>query len=141
MYFDENAFTKLDCKNLLYCQFLNLRSSLFKELEIKYLLSLQYIDIALSQIKELDLRSVTGLRKVIVDELQTVQVNDGVVVCVLGKDDLLDEKVVEAVEEEIYLPLKAPDGTEDTQMYHGLENVSIGETDYDCTQNILLKNG
>ena len=30
LYFDENAFTKLDCKNLLYCQFLNLRSSLFK---------------------------------------------------------------------------------------------------------------
>ena len=48
LYFDENAFTKLDCKNLLYCQFLNLRSSLCKELDIKYLVSLQYIDIALS---------------------------------------------------------------------------------------------
>ena len=40
LYFNENAFTKPDCQNLLYCQFLNLRSSLFKELEVKYLLSL-----------------------------------------------------------------------------------------------------
>ena len=46
--FNENAFTKADCRNLLYCQFLNLRSSLIKELELKYLLSLQYLDIAWS---------------------------------------------------------------------------------------------
>ena len=96
LYFDENAFTKLDSKNLLYCQFLNLRSSLFKGLDVKYLLSLQYIDIALSQIKELDLRSCIGLRKVIVDEMQTVQVNEGVIVCILGKDDPMDEKVMQA---------------------------------------------
>ena len=69
--------------------------------------------------------------------------------CVLEKDDLLEEKVVEVIEEkvvepvveEIYLPMKAPDGTEDTQQYHGLENVSIGYKDYGCTKNILLKNG
>ena len=30
--FVENAFTKLDGHNLMYCQFLNLRGSLFKEL-------------------------------------------------------------------------------------------------------------
>ena len=46
------------------------------------------------------MRLCTGLRKVIVDESQTVQVNEGVVVCFLGKDDLMDEKVVEVVEEE-----------------------------------------
>ena len=86
------------------------------------------------------MRSCAGLKKVIVDEWQTVKVNEGVVVCVLGKDDPMDEKVVEVVDE-IYLPMKAPDGTEDTQQYHGLENVSIGATDYGCTQNILLKNG
>ena len=36
--FDENAYTKLDGRNLLYCLFLNLRGSLFKELEVKYLM-------------------------------------------------------------------------------------------------------
>ena len=86
------------------------------------------------------MRLCTGLRKVIVDESQTVQVNEGVVVCFLGKDDLMDEKVVEVVDE-IYLPMKAPDGTEDSQQYHGLENVSIDNTYDDCTKSILLKNG
>ena len=46
--FSENAFTKLDCQNLLYCQFLNMRSSLFEELDVIFLISLQYLDIALS---------------------------------------------------------------------------------------------
>ena len=32
-------------------------------------------------------------------------------------------------------------GKEDTQRYCGLENVSIGATHFDCTQNIFLKNG
>ena len=72
LYFDENMFTKLEYYNLLYCQFLNMRSSLYKELDVKLLLSLQYLDIALSQIKNLDLRSCTCLRKVIADESQTV---------------------------------------------------------------------
>ena len=70
--FNESAFTKLDYKNLLYCQFLYLRGSLFQKLDVKFLLSLQYLDIALSQIKELNLRTCTGLRKVIIDESQTI---------------------------------------------------------------------
>ena len=45
------------------------------------------------------------------------------------------------VVEEVYLPMKTPDDTEDTQMHHGLENVSIGTTYYDCAKDIILKNG
>ena len=66
----------------------------------------------------------------VVNGSQTVQINEGVIMCILGKDDLMEEKVVEAVVEEIYHPLKIPDDTEDTQQYHGLENASIG---YGCT--------
>ena len=63
-----------------------------------------------------------GLRKVIVDEWQMVQVNEGVVVCVLGKDDLMEEKVAEVVKEKVVevvkekaaLPVAAPAGVEDT---------------------------
>ena len=43
--------------------------------------------------------------------------------------------------EHIDLLTKAPDGTEDTRQYCDLENVSIGTTFYDCTENICLKNG
>ena len=39
----------------------------------------------------------TGLRKMIVDESQTVQVNEGVAVCVLGKYDSMDVKIIEVV--------------------------------------------
>ena len=77
------------------------------------------------------MRSCIGLRKIVVDKSQKVQVNEGVIICILGKDDPMDEKVIEAAEE-IYLPMKAPDGIEDTQQYHGLENVSIGEIGRKC---------
>ena len=41
----------------------------------------------------------------------------------------------------IALPVSAPNGTEDTQKYYRVENISIGNPGYGCTRNILLKNG
>ena len=64
------------------------------------------------------------LQKLVFDKSQNVQTNQGVV-----------------REEMVALPAAAPTGTEDTQQYYRVENVNIGDPDYGCTSNILLKNG
>ena len=46
--FKENAVMKFNARNLMYCQFLNLRGSMFNHLDAQYLIYLKYIDIAFS---------------------------------------------------------------------------------------------
>ena len=105
------------------CQILNLRGSSFTKISPALLYQLVYVDIAYSKIESVDFRPCLELVQVVRDEKQVVQVNDGVVV------------------EEIYLPMKAPDGTEDTQKYYKVEMVSFARTGHDCTKFITLRDG
>ena len=59
---------KFNARNLMYCQFLNLRDSMFNHLDTQYLIYVKYIDIAFSQIKQADVRACNYLEKIIIDE-------------------------------------------------------------------------
>ena len=113
-------YEQFDERNLVFCQYLNLRNSEFTEVDTYYLCSILLIDIVNSMIKNQDLRQCNMLKKLVRDNTQTIKTNKNVIVeeVQVLKDDSKDKMVI--------LPVKALKHIVDTSENYKSDDVSLG---------------
>ena len=71
IHFNDNIVSKyksVDCRNLAFCKFLNLRHASITDIETRSLLLLEYVDIAFSCIEFIDLFLNIYMQKVTADQ-------------------------------------------------------------------------
>ena len=117
MYFDNNIIIKLDCRNLYYCRYLNLRHSSYTDIQIELLVSLVCIDISFSLLNNCDFCGCIILEQVVIDNQQRVKVNDSVNV----------QKI---------LCIRAFEGME-TVSLGTAQNIKVGENDIEFAENMV----
>ena len=76
--FDEKFvldYTSIDTRNLIYCNYLNLRGSTIANLNTRYFVFLLYIDVAHTNILSADFEQCSKLKKVVCDVSQNISAN------------------------------------------------------------------
>ena len=75
-----SGYSRLNCRNLLHCTFLNLRHASIDRLDTEFLCMLRYLDVSFSRISSIDLLKCISLELVLVDRSQIIRVAESVTV-------------------------------------------------------------